>query len=152
MSDLLLVDNDRRIVELVAFFLEKRGHVVRRADSYAAARTALAERVPDLMLADLELGLERGEEELPRLSREGLLPLTLIVSGYLEAATERDLCALRGVVGALRKPFDLAQLEQRIRLALETASPRAVHAQGPPPRATRSDDGWVDVRPFEAQP
>ena len=137
MSDLLLVDNDRRIVELVALFLTKRGHVVRRAESFALARQEIAQRMPELMLADLDLGAERGDEELPKLEREGILPPTLVVSGFLDARIESELRTLAGVVGTLRKPFDLTGLERAIDTALERA-----RALAP------VDDGWVDVQPF----
>jgi DNA-binding response OmpR family regulator len=142
MSDLLLVDNDRRIVDLVAFFLRKTGHVVRTADSFEGARTALAERAPDLMLADLDLGAERGDEELPRLAHEGLLPPTLIVSGYLDGQTEQHLRRIPGVVGALRKPFDLSALEEGIGAAL-------VRARDASATADDADQGWIDVVPWQ---
>ena len=57
MAKLLLVDNDARIVELVALFLGRRGHDIRTANSYAEARALLAQDRPDLVLADLDLGL-----------------------------------------------------------------------------------------------
>ncbi|MBL8857846.1 MAG: response regulator [Planctomycetes bacterium] len=137
MSDLLVVDNDRRIVDLVVMFLGKRGHVVRRAESFAAAREEIARRRPELMLSDLDLGAERGEEELPKMQRAGMLPPTLVVSGYLGAESEVRLKALPGVVGCLRKPFDLTALERAIAAALAQAS-----------RIDVDDEGWVDVKPF----
>jgi len=171
MSDLLIVDNDRRIVDLVAFFLTKRGHVVRTAETFDAARAALLERRPDLMLSDLDLGRERGDEELPKLAAERRLPPTLVVSGYLDANLERELLAIPGVVGTLRKPFDLGTLEARLADALERSralvgpdveelAPHrvastvamsdsnasvATHAAG-------DDDGWVDVVPIGIPP
>lgn len=114
MADLLLVDNDARILELLAAFLKRRGHSVRMATSFSEARAAIAVRMPELMLSDLELGRERGDEELPALAREGLLPPTLVVSGYLDRELEAQLATLPGVVGTLAKPFDLAALEARI--------------------------------------
>lgn len=137
MGDLLLVDNDRRIVDLVAFFLEKRGHVVRKAESFTAARAALSERAPDLMLSDLDLGVERGDEELPELARAGLLPPTLVVSGYLDAELEQRLMRIPRVLGTLRKPFDLGALEARIASALAEIA-----------RTSDEEAGWVDVNPF----
>lgn len=123
MADLLLVDDDPRIVELLALFLERLGHRVRTAGSLAAARERIAERRPDLMLSDLELGAESGREELPRLAREGVLPPTLVVSGYLDRELADELSALPGVVGLLQKPFDMRKLEASIAACL--AEPRA---------------------------
>ncbi len=163
MADLLLVDNDGRIVELVAWFLERAGHRVRCATSYAEARGLLAQGLPDLLLADLELGAERGIEELPRLAREGLLPRTLVVSGFLDAELRERLGAVPGVVGTLAKPFDLEALEQAIAASLagggagggevpapfpRTAAP--VPATPAPSAAERADweaEGWVEILP-----
>jgi len=122
MPDLLLVDNDRRIVELAAWFLERRGYVVRTALSYRDARVAIRERSPDLMLADLELGEENGREELPRLAGEGILPKTLVVSGFLDAELDAELRRIDAVVDTLAKPYDMAGLEQRILACLELSA------------------------------
>lgn len=138
MADLVLVDNDERIVELVAWFLRRARHTVRTAASYAEVRGLLRERSPDLMLADLELGEERGDEELPRLFEEGLLPPTLVVSGYLDPHSEALLRRVPGVRGTLGKPFDLALLERSIAECL------AVGAQEETPPAG-DDDGWIEI-------
>ncbi len=124
MADLFLVDNDARLLELYALFLGRRGHTLRTATSFGAARAAIAERPPELLLSDLELGAERGDEELARLAHSGELPPTLVVSGYLDRELEAKLAALPCVVGTLAKPFDLATLEARIAEALERARAR----------------------------
>lgn len=142
MADLVLVDNDERIVELVAWFLRRARHTVRTAESYAQVRALLVERVPDLMLADLELGEERGDEELPRLAREGLLPPTLVVSGYLDRELEAHLRSVPGVRGTLAKPFDFEGLERRIEECLARGG-----AGAPAPAATVDEGGWVEIEP-----
>jgi len=114
MGDFLLIENDRRLGELLGWFLENKGHTVRRAADFQEARSLLAERTPDLVLSDLELGNEDAREELPRLAAEGLLPPTLVVSGYLDAPTVEALMQIPGVRGTLAKPFEMEELEGRI--------------------------------------
>jgi len=145
MADLLLVDNDARIVELLAWFLRRCGHEVRTADSYRAAREQVLQSVPDLMLADLELTRERGEEELPRLAAEGLLPPTLVVSGYLDSTLEQQLLAIEGVLGTLAKPFDLDLLRQRIEASLALAAPPIVATRAAAAGATAGTT--IEVEP-----
>ena len=87
-AEILIVDNDDRIVELVAWFLKKRGFGVRTAASFTQARERISEGRPDLMLSDVDLGPESALEELPRLDAEGILPPTLVVSGYLDPDIE----------------------------------------------------------------
>lgn len=179
MPDLLLVDNDRRIVELAAWFLERRGYTVRTSLSYREARVAIRERRPDLMLADLELGDENGREELPRLATEGLLPKTLVVSGFLDAALDAELRRLEAVVDTLAKPYDMQGLEARILACLDlpelpegtecTSADPVLEAEntaespdpalGTPARTAPTsvapdddDDGWVEIVPLRREP
>lgn len=126
MGRLLWIDNDARLVGLVATLLERQGHIVRTAGNFAEARQLIAAERPDLMLSDLDLGAETGRAELPRLAAEGLLPPTLIVSGFLDRELDLELCAIPGVLGTLAKPFDLDRLCERIEAALaELAGPQA---------------------------
>ena len=121
MADLLVVDNDARIAELVAWFLEKGGHSACVVTSYARAREALRERRFALMLADLELGVEDGRVELPLLESEGLLPPTLVVSGYLDAEITEALFKVPGILGTVPKPFEPKELLERVDAALAAA-------------------------------
>ncbi|MCP3918274.1 MAG: response regulator [bacterium] len=159
-SDVLIVDNDDRIVELVAWFLRKRGYRVRTASSFEEARVLILEAAPDLMLSDVDLGAENALEEVPRLATEGLLPPTLIVSGYLDAATVETLERHGQVLGTLAKPFDFAVLEGRIVDCLRAlpAAPAAAVASVPTMHETEDaaravedddedDDGWIEILP-----
>ena|SRR5689334_12054882 len=118
MADLLLVENDTRILELMQYFLERAGHSVRTAASFEEARKAIAERAPDLLLSDLELGAENGREELPRIAGQGGLPRTLVVSGHLDRATAEALERLPNVVGTLAKPYDMKRLLAKVEACL----------------------------------
>ena len=119
---LLLVENDERLGELLAAFLERRGHRVRRATSFAGARPLLEGgepegRPPALLLSDLELGDEDAREVLPALAAEGLLPPTLVVSGYLDLSVRAELESIPGVVGFVAKPFEFDELLSAIAAA-----------------------------------
>lgn len=124
MADVLLIENDARILELYAAYLRKRGHQVRTATSFRDAREMIVTSAPDILLTDLELGLESGREELPALWNAGLLPPTLIVSGYVDAQTKEELERIPAVVGLLAKPFGFETLEHSLLLALERAAAR----------------------------
>jgi DNA-binding response OmpR family regulator len=159
MALLLIVDNDERIVELSAWFLRRLGHEVETANSYAEARLRLSKRWPDLLLADLDLGHERGQEELPKLAREGALPATLVISGYLDADLDAELLRIPGVLRTVAKPVDLHHLEGLIRTCLESGRlvprPRPVQPQAPVPVVMdenldedMDEDGWVEIVPL----
>jgi DNA-binding response OmpR family regulator len=130
MADLLLVENDPRILELMTFFLERAGHRVRTAPSFTEARARMRERAPDLLLSDLEMGLETGREELPRIAREDGLPPTLVVSGYVDREAADALARVPGVVGTLSKPFDMARLVAKVDECLSRTSSAAAEGGG----------------------
>lgn len=143
MADLLIVDNDARIADLVAFFLRRSGHTVRTAANFRAARVEIASARPDLMLSDLDLGDELGLVELPRLAAEGILPTTLVVSGYLDRAAQIELERVPEVVGVVAKPFDLDVLLARVNEALRV---RVLRGQPVPTSAEGDgDDGWIEL-------
>lgn len=167
-ASLLLVDNDARIVELLTWFLTQRGHDVRTAASFVEARERLAERAPDLLVSDVDLGAESAVQELPRLRADGILPRTLVVSGYLDAAIEAALTALPEVAGTLSKPFEFTDLEAAIERALAGADepppladvevPRPERPPVPSSEEERSgggaaadgdedEDGWIEITP-----
>ncbi len=171
-ASLLLVDNDARIVELLTWFLSQRGFEVRTAGSFVEARERLAEGAPDLLVSDVDLGAESAVQELPRLRADGILPRTLVVSGYLDAAIKAALTALPEVVGTLAKPFEFTDLEAAIDRALGEGAagggasaapsdfdvPRPEKAPAASPEESQSgggaapdedddDDGWIEITP-----
>lgn len=155
MADLLVVDNDARIAELVAWFLQKEGHSPRVVTSYALAREALREQRFALMLADLELGVEDGRVELPRLYEEGLLPPTLVVSGYLDAEITATLFKTPGILGTVPKPFEPSELLERVEAALQqlgasapAPEPSSAQEEGAATPAVEDD---VEAHPAEEQ-
>ncbi len=158
MARLLIVDNDERIVELSAWFLRRLGHAVDTANSYKAARIQMGKCWPDLMLADLDLGYERGQEELPKLANEGCLPATLVVSGFLDADLDSQLRRIPGVLGTVAKPVDLKHLEGLIRHHLEngeripapapSSDPGGVEALEGLAQEDGEEDGWVEIAPL----
>ncbi len=163
--DILLVDNDERISQLVLWFLEKRGYGVRAATSFREARELLAERTPDLLISDIDLGVEDAREELPRLAAEGILPPTLVVSGFLDAQVTEQVRAIPGVLSTLPKPFDCevlqerliecrAQIDARDVLIPHPASPSAP-MMAPAAAVTEDEDdeeGWIEIVPHAPAP
>ena len=129
-AELLIVENDLRIAELLRWFLERRGHRVRSTSTFTQARELVAQCKPDLMLSDIELGTENARDLLPTLARDGVLPPTLVVSGYLDADLAQELMNIPGVVGVLPKPFEFERLERWIADYLARADVRQRAAVG----------------------
>ena len=161
MARLLLIDNDEKIVSLVALLLRKSGHEVRTAISFVQAREELLQAVAkgevfDLALSDYEMGIERADEELPKLIQAGLMPATLVVSGYLDDVLVGQLLAIKGVVGTLKKPFDFTSLSNAVAQALVRAQDLKLAQAAPQDTALEADteapvderledDGWEEL-------
>ncbi len=124
----LIIENDTRIVELLVWFLQRRGWCPRSAASFAEARPILAQGWAQLCLSDVDLGAEDGRRELPLLQAAGILPTTLVVSGYLDRESVALFESLPAVAATVSKPYDFEELEARMLEALERAG--AVRAGG----------------------
>ncbi|MFT4539084.1 MAG: DNA-binding response OmpR family regulator [Planctomycetota bacterium] len=163
---ILIVDDEERIAELVTWFLRRSGHEAVHVRSFEEARQVLASLAPHLLLSDIELGAENAREELPRLSAEGKLPPTLIVSGFLDSIIVEELHALPEVRGMLAKPFDFATLEERICELIKQLESEGVTFRGsmantiatPQPATTGDagvaeddeDEGWIEILPMSS--
>src|SRR6201994_3268344 len=69
-KQILIVEDERPIREMIAFGLKRAGFDVREAEDCRAARAALADRRPDLVLIDWMLPDNSGLELTRSLKRE----------------------------------------------------------------------------------
>src|SRR4051812_28955171 len=83
----LVVDDDQSLRLLCRINLELDGFDVRDAADLAAARDAVREARPDVVLLDVHLGGESSDEFLDELKADGI-PV-LIVTGSADASTLR---------------------------------------------------------------
>lgn len=114
---LLVVDDDTDVREIAVQMLRQAGYRVAEAASGHAALAALArgERC-DLLVIDMVMPGLNGLETVRRARERRPALKTLFMTGYADAAA--DLA----VAGAMiKKPFRLAELEEAVRRALNTA-------------------------------
>jgi two-component system, OmpR family, phosphate regulon response regulator PhoB len=119
----LIVEDERPIREMIAFGLKRAGFEVREAEDSRSARSALADRRPDIMLVDWMLPDTSGLELTRSLKREREtrdLPIIMLTA----RATEADKVA--GLDGGaddyLTKPFSPRELLARVNALLRRAS------------------------------
>ncbi len=122
MTRILVVDDDLAIREMVAMTLEKSGYRVARAAGFAAARAALQERRPDLIISDIYMPGGTGLDLLQEIQTlPDPPPLILMTAkGSIETAA---LAMKDGVFDYLAKPFDLEVMLERVRAALAGQGP-----------------------------
>ncbi|HEX3726272.1 MAG TPA: sigma-54 dependent transcriptional regulator, partial [Pirellulales bacterium] len=118
-GSLLLVDDDRRVLESMADWLRGQGYDLDTADSYSVAAGALAKKTYDLALVDIRLGEQDGFELLAhcRANHPGMIVILITGYGTIETAVE----AIRaGAFDLLTKPLIDDELELAIERALHT--------------------------------
>ena len=113
---LLLVEDDAELRRTLADVLRLEGYDVLTAASRAEGLALLAHAAPDLVLLDLGLPDGDGRELLAALRRRQTLPL--IVISARQAEREKIDLLDAGAADYLVKPFSVAELLARLRVAL----------------------------------
>lgn len=120
---LLVVDDDRRIRDLLSRFLAGEGFRVTTADSAAEARAKLAGLSFDLIILDVMMPGETGFEFAKTLRGTSDVPILMLTAR--DAAESRIEGLSLGADDYLSKPFEPRELSLRIANILKRAQPPA---------------------------
>jgi two-component system phosphate regulon response regulator OmpR len=141
MPHILVVDDDKRLRELLRRYLVANGFRVTTATDAANARATLKGMEFDVIVLDVMMPGESGLELTRALRAEGGVPILLLTA---MAETEERIVGLEsGADDYLTKPFEPRELVLRIQTILR----RAPTAPGPVPR---TDVGLGEFR-FDLQ-
>lgn len=155
-SKILVVDDQRDLLELLSMALSQEGYIVRTAASGAEAIDAVAAEKPDLILLDILLGDTSGIKLTTRWKNEAAtahIPIILLTA----KDTETDIIVGLSV-GAddyITKPFStrvlLARMEAVLRRAYPEPSPttREIISAGPVRLFPASLQAFVEGAPVE---
>jgi two-component system OmpR family response regulator len=127
---ILLVEDDAMLAEAVTRALRQSAHQVQRAASGAEADRALAANEYDLVLLDVGLPQMDGFEVLKRLrARRSKVPVLVLT--VRDSVEDRVAGLDLGADDYLTKPFELSELEARVRALIRrahaSAAPEIVH-------------------------
>jgi DNA-binding NtrC family response regulator len=116
-GSLLLVDDDRLVLESMADWLREKGYALDTANSYAAAVTAISKKPYDLALVDIRLGDGDGFDLLAEIREKNRDTTVIFLTGYGTVDTAME--AVRaGAFDLLTKPLIDDELEMAIERAL----------------------------------
>jgi two-component system phosphate regulon response regulator OmpR len=131
----LVVDDDRRLRDLLARFLGENGYRVTTAASAAEARAKAESILFDAMVLDVMMPGETGFDYARRVRETSRVPI-LMLTARADAA-DRITGLEIGADDYLPKPFDPRELILRLGNILRRAEPREVAAPEAAPDAVR---------------
>jgi DNA-binding response OmpR family regulator len=131
----LVVDDDPQIRNLLRRCLEGDGFAVDEAVDGASLGLALARRLPDLILLDLNLGRDNGLDLAQTIRRDHAMPI-IMVTGK-DDVIDRVVGLELGADDYITKPFHVREMIARVRTVLRRseggvgiATPNATDADG----------------------
>ena len=116
----LVVEDDDEARDVLVRELESRGYRTQAAADGRAALERFEASRPDVVLLDLGLPDIDGLEVIRRIRREAMTPIVILSGRYAER--EKVEALDRGADDYVTKPFGLAELHARIRVALRRAA------------------------------
>ena len=116
MARVLVVDDDRRLAELVALALERAGYETDVAVDGREALAKVAVTPPDVILLDFEMPDMSAVEVLDALRRDGRRPTipVVIFTGGRTTPADEVLGLRRGAIDYIRKGADLDVIRARL--------------------------------------
>ena len=123
MSTVLVVDDERALVGMVASLLGEEGYEIVTAYDGEAALRRHAEESPDLVILDRKLPKISGDEVCKRIRASSTTPI-LMLTGE-RGADERAKLLDLGADDYLEKPFSGRELRSRVRALLRRATSAA---------------------------
>lgn len=112
---ILIVDDEKDLVDLMAVMLETQGFVVMKAFSGEEAITKLEEQKPDIILLDIMMPQMSGYEFCQKIKgddRHKSIPVILVTAKVQSEDQKRGKEA--GADGFITKPYEYSQLIQEI--------------------------------------
>lgn len=122
MSTILVADDDRDILDLVAFKLSAAGHELITATDGATALTEARRAVPDLVVLDVGMPGMSGLDVCRELRADAVtnaIPVILLTARGKESEVEAGLSL--GANDYLVKPFSPRELQSRVSALLSAA-------------------------------
>jgi two-component system phosphate regulon response regulator PhoB len=123
---ILVIDDERDLIELVSYNLEKEGFAVKTAGNGEAGLTAARSEIPDLVLVDIMMPGMDGLELCRHLrsdARTASIPIIMLTAKSAES--DRVVGLELGADDYVTKPFSPRELAARVKAVLRRTSPQA---------------------------
>ena len=117
MANILVIDDDKPFLMLIAMALRQHGHTVLEASDGDAGVRLAETHLPDLIICDIQMPNMDGYEFLKALRQRGFTKHTpvLMLSANGERSEDRVKCYQYGAQDFLPKPFSPVELKEVIK-------------------------------------
>ncbi|HZV00982.1 MAG TPA: sigma-54 dependent transcriptional regulator [Planctomycetota bacterium] len=117
MTRVLVVDDERSLLETLEIVLRRSGHEVLTSDDEASALELFREKKPDIVLQDVRMGEIGGLELLKRFKSISPAVPVIVITAY--STWENAVTAMRlGAYDFVKKPFDNDQIRETVARAI----------------------------------
>jgi len=123
MKKILVVDDEKKIVEIIRAYLEKDGYQVIEAYNGKAAIDAVKIHKPDLVIHDLMLPEISGWDGCRSIRKDTDMPVIMLTAR--DEVTDKIIGLEMGADDYVTKPFEPKELVSRVRAVLRRSEPAA---------------------------
>ena len=139
---ILVVDDEKNIVDILSFNLKKEGYTVLAAYDGEKALKAYTESSPDLILLDVMLPVLNGFDVCTKIrSADYLTPIIMLTAR--EEETDKVLGLELGADDYITKPFSIREVLARVKANIR----RTIHQA--PPEEIRADGIVIDLERYD---
>ena len=122
MTKILVVDDEKKIVEIVKAYLEREGYEVLAAYDGKSALEAVKRQSPSLVILDLMLPQVSGWDVCRALRADSNIPIIMLTAR--DDVTDKIIGLEIGADDYVTKPFDPKELVSRVKALLRRAAAR----------------------------
>jgi DNA-binding response OmpR family regulator len=115
---ILLVDDDRELIEGLRHLLEKQGYKVIQANDGHQAKTVIYNQNPDLVILDMMMPRMGGYPVLEHFRGKPDVPPIIMITAN-EGSRHKAYAEYLGVVDYIRKPFAMERLMEVVNRTLK---------------------------------
>jgi len=119
MAKILVVDDERSILETLEMFLSEKGHQVFKADTGTKGFALFCAHKPEIVILDIRLPDCNGLDLLNRIRTEECLTKVIMITAFQDMETTIQAMK-RGASDYIHKPLDADAVEKAISRALRT--------------------------------
>ncbi len=130
---ILIVDDDRELVDGLRLMLERQGYTVLHAHDGHQGKTAIYDKRPDLVILDMMMPRMGGYPVLEHFKGKADAPPFIMITAN-EGSRHKAYAEYLGVVEYIRKPFATEKLMDAVNRAFAAAVPTGDLTPPPPLR------------------